>query len=162
PPRKGAGAVARVVREVLAARPTEGESSLEKVLEHCSRTLGRHSLLFFISDFAQHELSRPGDLPEWRHHLIDLAGRHDVVLATVSVEHAAGVRPKLDSLGLDDSWLVLDAQPGATLADPTAAGRARSSWVFEIASLEPGDRVIAAVPLQIGDQKLELESATLA
>ena len=82
--------------------------------------------------------------------------------ATVTVDHAASARPKLDSLGLDDSWLVLDSKPGPTTADPALADRARTTWMFEIASLEPGDRAIAELPLSIDGAKIAVQSAVLA
>ena len=71
--------MARVIREVLAARPTAGERSFANVIDHCSRSLGRHGLLFFVSDFASTDLSRPGELPEWSTALSGLARRHDIV-----------------------------------------------------------------------------------
>lgn len=83
------------------------------------------------------------------------------VRATLTVEHAAGERPKLDALGLDESWLVLDAQPGATIADPASPGRAHTRWELELASLEPGQRTIASLPLPGGEQKLPVSGAAL-
>jgi uncharacterized protein (DUF58 family) len=52
PAKKGAGAVARVVREVIAAAPTHGGTNFRAVLDLQERTLRRRSLLFLISDFV--------------------------------------------------------------------------------------------------------------
>ncbi len=120
-PRKGAGAVARIVREVLAARPTDGQTSFAHVLEHCSRSLSRHNLLFFISDFAAPELSEPGELPQWRHHLIDLAGRHDVVLARVS--------DPFETEPPAAGWMALEsAASGRRIDLDTRSARVRRAW----------------------------------
>jgi uncharacterized protein (DUF58 family) len=76
PARKGAGAVARVVREVIAARPTHGGTSFESVLSLQERTLRRRSLLFLVSDFAGFDQAAADVLAR-------LARRHDVVAARV-------------------------------------------------------------------------------
>ncbi len=81
PPRKGAGAVARVVREVIAARPSEGGTDFKAVLEEQGRTLRRRSLVFLISDY----LVPPGSAgrPEWSDALARLARRHDVIAVCI-------------------------------------------------------------------------------
>lgn len=120
-PRKGAAAVARVIREVLAARPTNDETSFQKVLEHCQRRLHRHSLLFFISDFASGEFVKPGEMPEWRHLLIDLGSRHDVVLARVSDPFEIEPPPT--------GWLAFEGAASAKRIDvDTRSKRVREAW----------------------------------
>ncbi len=83
------------------------------------------------------------------------------VKATLSVEHDASSRPRVDSLGLDDSWVVFAAKAGPTLAMSAQAGRATTTFEFEIASLEPGDRAIPQIPVPGSDQKLAVEGPTL-
>lgn len=77
PARKGAGAVARVVREVIAAAPTDGPAGLQAVLDLQERTLRRRSLLFLVSDFDRFD-ERAADT------LARLARRHDVVATRVT------------------------------------------------------------------------------
>ncbi len=83
------------------------------------------------------------------------------VRATLTIEHDAGSRPKVDSLGLDDSWVVFDSKAGPTLALPAQAGRATTTFEFEIASLEPGPRTIGQIPIPGGDQKLAVAGPAL-
>jgi uncharacterized protein (DUF58 family) len=121
PPRKGADAVARVIREVLAAPPTAGLRSFENVIDHCSRSLGRHSLLFFVSDFAASDLARTGELPEWSHALSSLARRHDIVLARISDPFEVEPPPagRLTLEGLEDS---------ARIEVDTRSTKVRQAW----------------------------------
>ncbi len=83
------------------------------------------------------------------------------VRATLTVEHDASSRPKLDSLGLDDSWVVFASKAGPTLALPAQTGRATTTFEFEIASLEPGQRAIAEIPISGSAQKLAVAGPTL-
>lgn len=76
PARKGAGAVARVVREVIAAPPTSGRAGFQAVLDLQERTLRRRSLLFLVSDFDGLD-QRAADT------LARLARRHDVIATRV-------------------------------------------------------------------------------
>jgi uncharacterized protein (DUF58 family) len=147
-PKKGAGAVARVVREVLAARPTAGTTSFATVLEHCARTLSRHSLLFFLSDFAVPELAAPGPLPEWRHHLIDLGGRHDVVLARVTDPFE--VEPP------ESGWLTLEGQGDRRRLDVDTRSRAaRLAWRREA---EARQAAVAGLAARTGLDLIELST----
>lgn len=121
PPRKGADALSRVVREVLAARSSEGESSFQTVIEHKARTLGRHSLLFFISDFATPELASPGVLPEWNSALSALGRRHDIVLARISDPFEVEPPPA--------GWLCLEGLETRARLDVDTRSRAvREAW----------------------------------
>jgi len=121
PPRKGADAVARVIREVLAAPPTAGERSFADVIDHCSRSLGRHSLLFFVSDFASSDLTRPGELPEWSTKLSVLARRHDIVLARIVDPFEVEPPPA--------GWLTLEGlESHKRIEVDTRSKRVREAW----------------------------------
>ncbi|MCC7012206.1 MAG: DUF58 domain-containing protein [Planctomycetes bacterium] len=76
PPRKGASAVARVVREVIAAPPTAGGTDFKAMLELQERAVRRRSLLFVVSDFEGFDDAAAEVLGR-------LARRHDVVAARV-------------------------------------------------------------------------------
>jgi len=78
PARKDSKHILRIVREVIAAPPTDGRSSLEDVLEHQVRTLRRRSLVFLISDFLANE-----EDDSWSDALARLARRHDVIAVRV-------------------------------------------------------------------------------
>jgi len=82
PPRKGVGAVARVVREVIAPRPPHGATDYRDVLEHEARTLRRRTLLFLVSDFASLERADVPP-PAWSDVLTGLSMRHDVIAVRV-------------------------------------------------------------------------------
>ncbi len=76
-PDKGQRHVLRVVREVVAARPSGVGSCLSKVLEHQHRHLKRRSLVLVISDFLGLEQD------PWADVLGRLARRHDVLCVRV-------------------------------------------------------------------------------
>ena len=78
PARKGTQHVLRLVREVLAAAPTEGGSGFETVLSEQERILRRRSLVFVVSDFLGHE-----DQTEFGRCLARLSRRHDVIAVRV-------------------------------------------------------------------------------
>jgi uncharacterized protein (DUF58 family) len=80
-PRKGAGAVARVVREVIAARPTRGGTDLGAALEAQERTLRRRSLIFVVSDFLGLESGAVAQ--RWGDVAARLARRHDLIAVRV-------------------------------------------------------------------------------
>ena len=66
---------------------------------------------------------------------------------TLVVEHPSDERPDLAGveLGLDDSWVVVDAPPVRRRA--TDEGTLRSERVWTVLSLEPGERAAGAVDL---------------
>lgn len=121
PPRKGSEATARVIREVLAARADSGTTSFAAAIEHCARTLGRHNLLFVISDFATPELARGGVAPEWQIKLAALARRHDVVLLRVTDPFEEELPPR----GL---WTFEGLEDGARREVDANSARVREAW----------------------------------
>ncbi|MBL8863191.1 MAG: DUF58 domain-containing protein [Planctomycetes bacterium] len=74
--RKGSSHVLRIVREVLAARPSPGAGGLARALEHTERTLRRRSVVFVVSDFL--------GASTWVDALRRLALRHDVIAVRVT------------------------------------------------------------------------------
>jgi len=81
-PRKGGQHVLRVVREIIAAPPTEGGSDFGAVLEHQLRALRRRSIVFLVSDFLDPS-SRESGPPPWFDLLAKLNRRHDVIAVHV-------------------------------------------------------------------------------
>jgi uncharacterized protein (DUF58 family) len=114
PPRKGAGSVARVVREVIAARPTRGRTNLLAALELQARMLKRRALLFVVGDFT--ELS-PAEADE----LARLARRHDVIAARVTdpfeIDLPAAGRTDLE-----------EVETGRRVEAATRSRRVREAW----------------------------------
>jgi len=91
-PKKGVRHGLRVIREVLAARPTGRGSDLHEVLEHQQRTLRRRGIVFLISDFLDQPLDKPLDQPLdeseaggefWGDALASLGMRHDLIAVRV-------------------------------------------------------------------------------
>ena len=114
PARKGAGAVARVVREVIAAPPTHGGTSFKAVLDLQERTLRRRSLLFLVSDFLGFDEAAADVLAR-------LARRHDVVAVRVTDPFERD----LPSAG----WLwVQDVETGLRKQVDTRSSRVRDAW----------------------------------
>ncbi len=75
--KKGTRHALRVVREVIAAPPSDGGSDLGAILEHDERASRRRSVVFLVSDFQVDGGHAWGDA------LARLARRHDVIAARV-------------------------------------------------------------------------------
>jgi len=74
--RKGSGHVLRIVREVLAARPSAGGGGLALALQHTERTLRRRSVVFVVGDFS--------GANTWVEPMRRLAIRHDVIAVRIT------------------------------------------------------------------------------
>jgi uncharacterized protein (DUF58 family) len=119
PPRKGAGAVARVVREVIAARPSAGRTDFRALLEQQERTLRRRSLVVLMSDFL--EPDGAGAERDWIHVLARLARRHDVVAVRI-------VDPFEEDLPEAGLVRLRDLESGADVELDSRTARVRSAW----------------------------------
>jgi uncharacterized protein (DUF58 family) len=97
PPGKGSGHALRVIRDCLALPAAEGGSDLRPLLERASRVLGRHAILFLLSDFLA---------AGWEESLALCARRHDLIAVPI-------LHPELEN------------PPAAMvrLADPEGGGR---------------------------------------
>jgi uncharacterized protein (DUF58 family) len=122
PPRKGAGAVARLVREVIAAPPSAGRTDFRAMLEQQERTLRRRSLVVLMSDFLE-----PVDEPqerEWVEVLARLARRHDVIAVRV-------YDPFEEQLPPAGLVKLADLESGAERELDTRSARVREAWGAE-------------------------------
>ncbi len=139
PARKGAGAVARVVREVIAAAPTDGPAGFQAVLDLAERTLRRRSLVFLVSDFDRLD-ERAADT------LARLARRHDVIATRV-------VDPFERELPASGRIWMRELEGDALVEVDTRSGAVRKAWRedFERRSAE-----LAAVLVRAGVDLLEL------
>ena len=114
PPRKGAGSVSRVVREVIAAAATAGGANLSEVLELQARTLQRRSLLFLVSDLL-------GDSVEFSDALVRVGRRHEVIAVRV-------VDPFEEELPAAGRLRLADLETGADVELDTRSARVRAAW----------------------------------
>ncbi|MFM7281069.1 MAG: DUF58 domain-containing protein [Planctomycetia bacterium] len=117
PPRKGSQHVLRIVREVLAARPTALGSRLGAALEREERLLRRRSVVLVVSDF----LSDSHAQSDWSATLTRLALRHDCI--------AVRVRDPLESELPPAGVLPLQALEGtARVEADTRRASVRAAW----------------------------------
>lgn len=70
PPRKGKGAVLRLLREILGAAPTTGKTSVPAALEFVSKVQRRKAVVFLLSDFLDQDCEKALSLARARHDLI--------------------------------------------------------------------------------------------
>jgi uncharacterized protein (DUF58 family) len=119
PPKKGGRHALRLVRELLAFRPTHAGTSFDAAGEHLARVLRRKSVIFFVSDF---QCDGVGDAMSL------LAPRHDLVAMRVGDprEH------ELPSAGIID---VRDPETGAVTSLDTSSSRVRA-WYRDATTLQ--------------------------
>jgi len=113
-PRKGAGAVSRVVREVIAAPAAHGHADLEGALELQLRTLKRRALLFLLSDFH-------GD-PEGLTEVLRRVGRRHELIAVRVVDPFEEALPSAGIVRLQD------VESGGEVELDTRSARVRAAW----------------------------------
>ncbi|MBM3986479.1 MAG: DUF58 domain-containing protein [Planctomycetes bacterium] len=117
PPRKGAGAVARVIREVIAAATTEGGTDFATALERQERLLRRRAMLVVVSDFEGFDARASEKLGR-------LARRHDVIAARV-VDPFEREIPAAGRI-----WL-RETEGGRLVEVDTRSGEVRGAWKRE-------------------------------
>ncbi|HEY0306460.1 MAG TPA: DUF58 domain-containing protein [Longimicrobiales bacterium] len=90
PPKKGKRHVLRIIRDVLAFKPTGRGTDMTAALDYAGRLLRHRSVIFVLSDFAL--LNPPDQTPDapafaaWEKALKLVARRHDVVAVSVRDE----------------------------------------------------------------------------
>jgi len=72
PPAKGTRHLLRIVREILAAKPEQKGTSIEKACRFLLHTLRRRALVFMLSDFFSDPLDRPLGTLSHKHEIIAL------------------------------------------------------------------------------------------
>ena len=73
PPRKGKGAVLRLIREMIAQEPVPRPTDLAKALDYANRILKRRSVVFLISDFFAPQADKELAICRRKHDLIALS-----------------------------------------------------------------------------------------
>lgn len=147
--RKGSKHILRVVREVIAAKPTHGGSDLKTMLEQVARTLHRRSLVFLISDFLVDEDENP-----WAEPLARLASRHDVIAVRVidPLEEELPKSGKLTMRELETGRMVaVDAGSHAVREEWRARARARLDKLIDVLSRSRVDLINLPIHVPKGE-----------
>jgi len=129
--RKGGQHVLRVVREVIAAPPSDGGSDLAAVLEHQLRALRRRSVVFLVSDFLDRPRPDGGATPPWSELLGRLNRRHDVIAVRV----VDPFETELPSAGI---VALQEIESSTALELDTRPARVRDAWREEAARRRAG------------------------
>jgi uncharacterized protein (DUF58 family) len=126
--RKGTRHCLRVIREVLAAEPTDGPGDLQAALEHHLRAHRRRGLLFVVSDFLEPSFaeSSGADEPAWADPLASLGLRHDVICVRV-------VDPLEEDLPAAGLLPLSEIESGRWMEIDTRSMRVRESWLAQAA-----------------------------
>jgi uncharacterized protein (DUF58 family) len=117
PPRKGTSHVLRVIRELLAFRPSGRGTAIGSAMEHLSRVTRRRAVVFLISDFLDAGFESTVRMAR---------RRHDLIL--VRVDDRA--ERSLPSVGLVS---VIDPETGRRLVVDTSSRRWRDRYAREAA-----------------------------
>lgn len=94
PPKKGRRHVLRLIRDVLAFRPTGRGTDLANAVDYAARLLRHRSVVFILSDFALLNARQGPDSPEfarWERTLRLVSGRHDVIAINVRDDGETGI-----------------------------------------------------------------------
>lgn len=117
PPKKGAGHVLRVVRDVLVLRGASRGRALGALLGELSRRQRRRAVVFLLSDFF-------GELPQAE---LAVAGRrHDLVAVRLLPPELADPPPLL--------LRTLDPETGRASPIDFRAGAVRDAWAAKVAA----------------------------
>ncbi len=146
PPRKGRNAVARIVREVLAADRAEGGTDIAAALEHFDAVQRRKSVVFLISDFQD---------SGYETRLAALARRHDLVCCTIS-DPAEEALPDAGPVELEDPetgetvWVDLSSR-ALRVSFAVAARKRRDALqaMFRRAKIDSMEFSTAADPIDV-------------
>ncbi len=121
PPRKGRNHTLRLIRELLAARPSQRGTNLALALQTVNRLLKRRAIVFLISDFLTP--------PNGYLHNLTIAGRkHDVIAVTVA-DPLEREWPDVGLVGLRDS------ETGALIWVDTSSDVWRQQFVEQARSM---------------------------
>lgn len=149
--RKGNRHVLRVIREVIAARPTSGPSDLASMLEHSARGLKRRGMVFLISDFqgVREEASmEDGAHGFWGDHLRSLATRHDLIAVRV-------VDPLEEKLPNAGRIQAVESTSGRQMEIDSGSRRVRDAWS---AAAQERKRVAMSVLTRARVETIELRT----
>lgn len=124
PPKKGKRHVLRIIRDVLAFRPTASGTDMTAALDYAGRLLPHRSVIFVLSDFA---LLNAGEGPDserfaaWEKALKLVARRHDVVAVSIRDE----IENAVPNVGV---VMMRDPETGELVAVDTNRSELRSRY----------------------------------
>jgi uncharacterized protein (DUF58 family) len=124
PTKKGKRHVLRIIRDVLAYRPSGRGTDMTAALDYAGRLLRHRSVIFVLSDFALLSPSESTDSPAfaaWEKALKLVARRHDVVAVTVRDE----IEETMPNVGM---IMLTDPETGQTVAVDTARPELRQRY----------------------------------
>jgi uncharacterized protein (DUF58 family) len=84
PPRKGRRHALRLIRDVLAFRPSGRGTDIPGALDYAARLLAHRGIIFLLSDFAFDASGVPADRARWEKTLRLVSRRHDVVGVSIT------------------------------------------------------------------------------
>ena len=84
PPRKGRRHVLRLIRDVLAFRPTGRGTDIAGALDYAARLLAHRGIIFLMSDFAPKPDATAADQALFEKTLRLVSRRHDVVAVSIA------------------------------------------------------------------------------
>jgi uncharacterized protein (DUF58 family) len=84
PPRKGRRHVLRLIRDVLAFRPTGRGTDIASALDYAARLLAHRGIIFLMSDFAPKPDATAADQALFEKTLRLVSRRHDVVAVSIA------------------------------------------------------------------------------
>jgi uncharacterized protein (DUF58 family) len=125
PPKKGKRHVLRIIRDVLAFKPTGRGTDMTAALDYAGRLLRHRSVVFVLSDFA---LLNPSDatpdgaaFAAWEKALKLVARRHDVVAVSVRDE----IEETMPNVGV---IMLADPETGQLVAVDTSRAELRQRY----------------------------------
>ncbi len=125
PPKKGKRHVLRIIRDVLAYRPSGRGTDMTGALDYAGRLLRHRSVIFVLSDFAllyPPEMSTESPMfAAWEKALKLVARRHDVVAVTVRDE----IEATMPNVGM---IMLTDPETGQTVAVDTSRPELRQRY----------------------------------
>jgi uncharacterized protein (DUF58 family) len=84
PPRKGRRHVLRLIRDLLAFRPTGRGTDIPGALDYAARLLAHRGIIFLLSDFAIRDGTDNDERARWEKTLRLVSRRHDVVGVSIA------------------------------------------------------------------------------
>ena len=121
PPKKGRRHVLRLIRDLLAFKPTGRGTDLADALDYAGRLLPHRSILFVLSDFLIPEADASGGFTAFSRTLKLVSNRHDVV----AIRMVDDVEETLPDAGL---LVVTDPETGREVAVNTGRAKVRDRY----------------------------------
>mgnify|MGYP001394206656 FL=1 len=70
PPKKGKSHILRIIRELLAFEPENSGTNISAALEYFSSVIKKRSVCFILSDFLDHDFTKPLQIANKKHDIV--------------------------------------------------------------------------------------------